>query len=215
MQQVIKPRRLALLALYLTLLVGGWHVGMALMELAEIEVRPLNEPQVHLMILGTVAVFAVASALPFVPGAEIGFALMLIFGSRMALLVYLAMVTALLISYAIGRLVPLAVTAAMFRFLGLARAQALVERFRGLPPGERITLTLQSTPRRLVPFLVRHRYAALALLFNLPGNSLAGGGGGIALSAGVSRLFSFPAYLVTVLLAVAPVPAIFALVNWK
>jgi len=213
MQQMIKPRQLALLTLYLTLLVGGWYVGMALIELAQIEIRPSNEPQVHLMILTTVVVFAIASALPFVPGAEIGLALMLVFGSRMALLVYLAMVTALLISYTAGRLVPLAVTAATFRFLGLTKAQALVERFQGLPPRERIALTLQSTPKRFVPFLVRHRYLALALLFNLPGNSLAGGGGGIALSAGMSRLFNFPAYLMTVLGAVAPVPAIFALVT--
>jgi len=46
----------------------------------------------------------------------------------------------------------------------------------------------------------------LALLINLPGNSLIGGGGGILLVAGPSRLFSLPALVVTLILATAPVP---------
>ncbi|MGB3315212.1 MAG: hypothetical protein WBB85_12430, partial [Albidovulum sp.] len=49
-------------------------------------------------------------------------------------------------------------------------------------------------------------YVLLALLINLPGNSLLGGGGGILLLAGMSRLFSPLATLATVAIAVAPVP---------
>lgn len=37
-------------------------------------------------------------------------------------------------------------------------------------------------------------------------NILIGGGGGIALMAGMSRLFPLPVYLLTVICAVAPVP---------
>jgi hypothetical protein len=44
------------------------------------------------------------------------------------------------------------------------------------------------------------------VLINLPGNMLVGGGGGIALVAGMTRLFSWPAFLLTVAVAVAPVP---------
>jgi hypothetical protein len=38
-----------------------------------------------------------------------------------------------------------------------------------------------------------------------------GGGGGIALSAGMSGLYPLPAYFTTVAIAVAPVPLVFAL----
>lgn len=41
---------------------------------------------------------------------------------------------------------------------------------------------------------------------NLPGNALIGGGGGIALMAGMSRLFSFPLFLLSLTVAVSPVP---------
>ena len=54
--------------------------------------------------------------------------------------------------------------------------------------------------------LVRLRFLIFAVLFNLPGNVAIGGGGGVALLAGMSKVFSLPAYLLTVALAVAPVP---------
>jgi len=41
---------------------------------------------------------------------------------------------------------------------------------------------------------------------NLPGNILIGGGGGISLIAGASRLFSLPGFLTTIALAVSPLP---------
>jgi hypothetical protein len=66
-------------------------------------------------------------------------------------------------------------------------------------------LTSQA-PSRTVPFLIRHRYIALAVLVNLPGNILIGGGGGISLIAGASRLFSLPGFLTTIALAVSPLP---------
>ena len=46
----------------------------------------------------------------------------------------------------------------------------------------------------------------LAVLFNLPGNALIGGGGGIAMMAGMSRLYSFPAYLLLIAVAILPGP---------
>jgi hypothetical protein len=46
---------------------------------------------------------------------------------------------------------------------------------------------------------------------NLPGNTLLGGGGGIALMAGLSGLYPMPAYLTTVAIAVAPVPLLVGL----
>jgi hypothetical protein len=76
---------------------------------------------------------------------------------------------------------------------------------------ERARFIAENAPARWVPFLLRHRYIALALLINTPGNVVLGGGGGIAFAAGASRLFSTGGFLVTIVLAVAPVPLAFLL----
>ena len=60
-----------------------------------------------------------------------------------------------------------------------------------------------------IPSLLRHRYIVIAALFNLPGNALIGGGGGIGLISGMRRLFSYPEYLFAVCLAISPVPILF------
>ena len=65
---------------------------------------------------------------------------------------------------------------------------------------------MQNSPSRGVPALVRHRHLALAGALNLPGNFLIGGGGGIALIAGVSKLYSVTGFVLTSAIAVAPVP---------
>jgi len=75
----------------------------------------------------------------------------------------------------------------------------------------RLRLLLARAPARVIPRLLRHPCLALALALNLPGNSLIGGGGGIALSAGISGLYPMRSYLATVAVAVAPVPLLFAL----
>jgi hypothetical protein len=64
----------------------------------------------------------------------------------------------------------------------------------------------QKLPHRFRVYLVRYRYLMLALLFNLPGNSVLGGGGGIALICGMSRLFHWKWFVLTVILVTAPVP---------
>ena len=154
-------------------------------------------------------VFVVASALPFVPGAEVGFGLLMVFGARVALLVYLCMVVALVLAYFVGRLVPRAAIANAFGRCGFDRARNLVMRMGPLDAKGRLAMLTDLAPGRAVPFLLRHRHLALLVLLNTPGNSVLGGGGGIALTAGMSGLFPWPGYLATVLLAVAPVPLLF------
>jgi hypothetical protein len=66
------------------------------------------------------------------------------------------------------------------------------------------------------PFLVRHRFIALAIVLNIPGNIIIGGGGGIAMIAGMSGLYSLPRYLLTVAIAVAPIPFVISLTEfWR
>ena len=69
-------------------------------------------------------------------------------------------------------------------------------------------------PRRLVPFLLKHRLITLIVLLNLPGNSLLGGGGGIALITGMSRVMTFPKFLLAAAVAVAPIPLGVGLTGW-
>jgi hypothetical protein len=207
MQTLVKRWRwLVLLAVYLTLLSGGWLVGQQLFDFAAIDVRPRSEPMVHKLIMTAMLVFILASAMPFVPGAEVGLALLVVLGARLALLVYAGMVAALLLAYVVGRLVPAAAIGAAFAACGLGRAHGLVLQLAPLDAKARLELLAERAPRRFVPFLLRHRHVGLVVLLNLPGNSVVGGGGGIALCAGMSGLFSLPGFLAAVLLAAAPVP---------
>ncbi len=211
MPAVRRRRRLLLLALYAALIVGGIFFGRWLMELLEFELRPSNEPRLHALLLAAIAAYVVASAIPFVPGAEIGLALMLMLGPTTAGLVYMSMVFALTLAYLVGRMVPPHVIAMTFEFFHLVRARKLVLDCAPLDVNQRLALMTERAPRRIVPFLLRHRYITLALAFNLPGNTLIGGGGGIALAAGMSGIYPLGAFLAIVMLAVAPVPLLLGL----
>jgi len=206
----VTPGRILVLAIaYVVLVAAGVYAGHGISDFAELDLRPINEPQVHRLIMGSAAVFVLASAVPFVPGAEIGLALMMVLGARIVPLVYLGMVLALVLAFAVGRLIPARLTAACFGFLGLERARHLVLRIAPLDVEARVETLIARAPRHVVPFLLRHRYIALALALNLPGNTLIGGGGGIALVAGMSGIYPPGAYLATVALAVAPIPICF------
>jgi len=75
----------------------------------------------------------------------------------------------------------------------------------------RLELLLARAPARFIPALLRHRYLALAVVLNLPGNTLLGGGAGIALCAGICGLYPSRGFVVAVAIAVAPMPIAFAL----
>ena len=151
-------------------------------------------------------IYTLLLALPFVPGVEISVALLATFGAAIAIQIYLATVAAFALAYLIGRMVPHKLLSAFFRFIGLSSADALMERLAPLSRKERLALIVEQAPRRFIPTLVRYRYVALVLAFNLPGNTVLGGGGGIALLAGLSGMFSFPHYLVAASIAALPVP---------
>lgn len=200
---------------YAGLVVGGIAAGHWLAELVAMDLRPSTEPRIHAMLMFVTAVYVVAAATPFVPGAEIGAVLMATFGQPIALLVYTAMVTALLAAFLAGRFVPATALGALFGFLGLQRARLLVEHMHALPREERLSFLMRRAPSRIVPTLLRHRYVAVAVLLNVPGNTLIGGGGGIALLAGMSGLFRPLYFGVAVALAVAPIPLIVLLTGYQ
>ncbi len=197
------------IAFYCLLLLGGWILGDVLKELTVPEMRPMNEPMIHRIVMTAFVVFVVLAAIPFVPGAEIGFALLLLFGSQAAPLVYLGMVGALILSFAIARLVPATALARFLDWLGLAKAAAFVSEMNNAAPNDSVEKLSMIVPPPLGRRLHRYRHLLLAAALNTPGNSLLGGGGGLAFFAGASRLYSFSTYLAVVLCAVAPVPLFF------
>ncbi|WP_050932112.1 hypothetical protein [Aestuariivita boseongensis] len=197
------------IGLYGLLLLGGWFLGDLLKDLTVPEMRPMNEPMIHRIIMTAFVAFVILAAIPFVPGAEIGFALLLLFGGQVAPLVYFGMVGALILSFVLARLLPAAVFAHFLAWLGLAKAADFVAKLESIPPTERIETLSTVIPSNLGRRLIDHRHLLLAVALNTPGNSLLGGGGGLAFIAGASRLYSFWLYLVVVLCAVAPVPLFF------
>ena len=176
------------------------------LDVLSFPIRPGNEDAVHRTIMISAAVYAALLAVPFVPGAEIGVALMAMLGPRIALLVYLCTLAGLSLSFILGRLVPIKTLIHLAEDLKFERTRQLLEDIEPLDRKERLDLLISRAPKRFLPLLLRFRYLALAAALNIPGNYVIGGGGGIALFAGTSRLFSVPGFFVTIMLAVSPVP---------
>ena len=190
----------------IALLIGANVLARDYMEVLHFPIRPGNEDAVHRTIMVSATLYALLLAVPFVPGAEIGVGLLVMLGPPIALLVYLCTVVGLSLSFTLGRLIPLSVLVRISRDIRLERTSKLLEAIAPLKKKQRLSYLAQKAPQRFVPFLLRYRYLALAVALNIPGNYLIGGGGGIALFAGVSRLYSVPGFLITIVLSVAPVP---------
>jgi hypothetical protein len=193
---------------YLALLGAGfWFSGI----LHDAVVRAESSAIAASAIAAGMLAYVVFSAIPFIPGAEIGLGLLMVMGARGALLVYAGMIGALLVAFVVGRFVPIGWVAGTLGALGFERAKALVLQSGEMSYSDRTRFIEAHAPAHWVPFLLRNRYIALALLLNMPGNVILGGGGGIAFAAGACRLFRMDAFVLTILLAVAPVPLGFLL----
>jgi hypothetical protein len=203
-----------LLVFYAGLIAGGRWVGMAIED--RLQVSSLADGGMPYLggIAAILLAYIVLTAIPFVPGTEIGVALLMVFGAKIAAFVYVSTVTALTLSFTLGRLVPERRLAGWLRRHGIDRVAVLIEAFARLGPHGRDRYLTQHAPRWLKPWLVHHRMLTLIALVNLPGNTLLGGGGGIALVTGLSKLMSFPQFLLSVSLAVAPVPVAVIAASW-
>jgi hypothetical protein len=175
-------------------------VALAAIVATRLDLSPMLSAQLDLAsnsrsaIWTLLLLYTVLLAIPFVPGAEIGLGLLVLFGAAMAWPVYVATVLGLSIAFAVGRLASRSRGPAFGKVLSASDANVLfLDRWRH---------------RTWVQRSMRFRWLALALLINMPGNTLIGGGGGIAIGVGYSRTFTYPAFLACVAIAVAPVPAI-------
>ncbi len=202
----IRWRRVFIIVCVITLIVTANLVALNYIDALSFPIRPGNEDAVHRTIMISASLYAIFLAVPFVPGAEIGVALMATLGPRIALLIYLCTLAGLSLSFILGRMIPIKVLIHMAKDLRIERTRQLLENIEPLDKKERLDFLIGRSPKRMVPFLLRYRYFALAAALNIPGNYVIGGGGGIALFAGASRLFSVPGFFVTIILAVSPVP---------
>jgi len=160
-------------------------------------------------------IYAALIAVPFVPGVEIGLMLLASGGPDIAPFVWLATSAGLTLAFVSGRLLPLRWLHRMLLDLHLTRACRLLDRFAALPPEGRAAMVQDLLPGRGLDWVVRYRYLHLAVLINIPGNALIGGGGGIALVSGMSGAFRMPLAVLTILVATAPVPFAIWLFDWR
>jgi hypothetical protein len=209
------PRGRTKMAVAITIFLGillflNYGVGR-LADLIAFQMWPRHVNLAVFIVFASAALYIVLTVLPFMPGIEVGLMLMAMLGVEGIVLAYLCTVLALSLSFLAGRLLPPRLVARILGWLTLHRARKLVTDLEPLGPEERLLFLTRSAPSRIVPFLLRHRYLVLAVLFNLPGNAIIGDGGGIGLIAGMSRLFPFPKYVLLVSVAITPVPLLFLL----
>lgn len=194
------------IALFVAVLVAAKMSGDWVMSQISVNLTPRTEPTLHLFIMVAIGLYTCLMMLPFVPGAEIGLGLIASLGPKIAPLVYGCTVVALSMAFLIGRLIPQEAIVHAFEFLHLKRAAGLLRNMVDLDFEARMDFLVGNSSSRLLQLALRYRFIALIMLLNIPGNSVLGGGGGIAMIAGYSRLFPFPTFLAAVAIAVAPVP---------
>jgi uncharacterized membrane protein YdjX (TVP38/TMEM64 family) len=176
------------------------ELGMAkeMMELAE------SQWGIGILIAGGL-LYILLLSLPFVPGVELGILLMCVFGKAGIIFVYLSTIAGLNLAFVMGRFVPQKWIESRFEKLGFSRSIAS-QRNKIDQMLDRTIFGQKIYRHWLRPFLLKNHYLMLAILFNVPGNSILGGGGGISLAYGHSPNVSWKRFLLTVVLATAPVP---------
>jgi hypothetical protein len=160
-----------------------------------------------------VLIYILLMATPFVPGIEIGLTLMFMRGDDVVIIVYFATVAGLMLAFFLGRYMPYRYLHRILLDLRLTKACAMLVALQPLNKQQRLEKLRERLPKFLRPLLVDYRYVLVAAVINVPGNALIGGGGGIMMVAGLSRVFTVPVMLVTVLIAVSPVPLLVLLFN--
>ncbi|MEM8750967.1 MAG: hypothetical protein AAGF28_11750 [Pseudomonadota bacterium] len=199
-------RALIPLGLYALLLIGGHLGGDWLINHINADISSTQSAAAQGVVVLFVGLYALFLAVPFVPGVEISIALLVTFGAHVAMIVYLGTVAGLMVAFLVGRLMDVRAITRLFRLFNLTKAAELIGRLAPLDSRQRLDALMEHAPQRFIPFFLRHRYISIVVLFNTPGNFIIGGGGGIALMAGVSGLFSIPKFLLATAIAVMPVP---------
>jgi hypothetical protein len=197
-------KRILKISLVVCLIVVANLLARWFIEQLDIEIKPPSQATVQKMIIASMIAYTILIAIPFVPGVEIGVAVIIILGPKIVVIVYLCTLLGLSLSFMIGRFIPERVLVNLLRDIHLNKASNLLASLEGLDSRSRLTAMLKKSPKIFVPVLLKHRYIALMVAINLPGNTVIGGGGGISLMAGLSRLFRPPIFILAVAIAISP-----------
>ena len=190
------------LAAILILNIAGTWIG----QQVNFQLFPRHDLMLQAVLFIALLTYVLLMATPFMPGIELGLAVMLVLGSKSALLIYFCTLIALSLSYAAGRFFPIHIVRRFLKWLYLDKTSELVSQLEPLNQQDRLAFLSRKTPTKIAPFLLKHRFASIAVVLNLPGNALIGGGGGIGLVVGMSRIISFHKYFLVIAIAVSPVP---------
>jgi hypothetical protein len=201
-----KKQRYVRIAIVLAVILGLNLAGTWLGQLVNFQLFPRHDSMMHTLVLVAVVSYILLMAIPFMPGIEIGMAVMLLLGYKSALLIYLCTLIALSISYSVGRFFPIPLVHRFLKWLYLDQASTLICQLEPLNRQQRLALLDSKAPAKLAPFLLNHRYWTIAILLNLPGNALIGGGGGIGLIVGMSGIIPFYKYFLLLVVSILPIP---------
>lgn len=201
----LNPRVIVAVSVWVALTVFGHYLA----HLDTPEIRATLEALrgsmgIPALIAGAV-LLALMLGVPFVPSVEMGLLVMAVFGPMGAAAAWLATIAGLSMAYAAGRYMPTAWVRGWLERHGLFPKDAggANEAVAAMLEGSRLSSRVGG---RLAGFLLRHRYLLFAVLINMPLNSVLGGGGGIALVCGFSRLYRWKWFLLTTALASLPIP---------
>ena len=157
------------------------------------------------VLIGGGIIYILLLSLPFVPGVEMGILLMCVFGQEGVVFVYLATVAGLSLAFLFGRLIPQRwIDSGMERLVNSQTCSGHSDELEKM--ADCISSGRKLFSLRLKSFLMKYRYLTIAVLVNIPGNYILGGGGGISIACGASRRISWKGFLITIVLAVSPVP---------
>ncbi|MBT3226180.1 MAG: hypothetical protein HN580_15555 [Deltaproteobacteria bacterium] len=154
------------------------------------------------LIAGVVYIFLLS--IPFFPGVELAWLVIMIFGKEAVVMIFFFTICGLSLSFAIGRWFEKSWVTSGLDIRSLEkRFYERIEKIKARIKKQLPEMFLSKTSRHLLP---NSRYIILAILINLPGNTIIGGGGGIALLCGMNRSFSWKGFIVTIALAISPLP---------
>jgi uncharacterized membrane protein YdjX (TVP38/TMEM64 family) len=200
----LRVRSLSILVLWAVLLVLGHQLShQGFHELQDVLTSSGYEIGFFALAMSGIA-YLLLLALPFVPGVELGLLIMVFFGRDGVIAAYLATIGGLCLAYAAAWVLPNQMTSRWVTRLGLSdAAEDPGAAINGMVANAKVAGRLAG---KFGSFLLDHRYLTLAACLNLPGNSALGGGGGIAFLCGLSGQFHWKRFLLTVVLATAPIP---------
>ena len=144
------------IAIVLLVILGLNLAGSWLNHQINFQIFPRHDPVLHTAVMAAMAMYILLMATPFMPGIEIGMAVMMLLGHKSALLIYLCTLIALSISYLIGRFFPLHVVQRFLQWLYLEKASELVSQLEPLKRYERLDIINKKAPKKIAPLLLKH-----------------------------------------------------------